>query len=62
MWQTPVSKVSPLNSTPLASSSARAAATSSTCRAGWAFFWGANSIPIFAGSQMPKQVSPTQNS
>ena len=29
MWQTPVSKVSPANSTPLASSSARVAATSS---------------------------------
>ncbi len=23
---------------------------------------GANSMPIFAGSQIPKQVSPTQNS
>ena len=51
-----------MNSTPLPSSSSRAAATSSTCRAGWPFFCGANSIPNFAGSQMPKQVSPAQNS
>ena len=62
MWQTPVSNVSPLNTTPLASSSARAAATSSTCSAAWAFFCGANEKPILSGSQMPKHVSPAQNS
>ena len=46
----------------LASSSARAAATSSTCSARWAFRCGANSPNIRFGSQIPKQVSPTQNS
>ena len=36
--------------------------TSSTCRAGCAFFCGANSMPSFSGSQIPKQVCPAQNS
>src|SRR4051812_19126802 len=62
MWQTPVSNVSPVNSMPFASSSARAAATSSTCSARCAFFWGANGRPCCSGSQMPQHVSPTQNS
>ena len=43
MWQTPVSNVSPWNSTPFASSSARAAATSSTWSARCAVVCGANS-------------------
>src|SRR4051812_11510873 len=34
IWQTPVSRMSPRNSTPFSSSSARRLATSSTCRAG----------------------------
>ncbi len=50
MWQTPVSRVSPKNSTPFPSSSARAAATSSTWSAMCAFFCGANSMPKVAGS------------
>ena len=33
MWQTPLSMVSARNSTPFASSSSRAASTSSTCSA-----------------------------
>ncbi len=62
MWQTPVSRTSPWNSTPFASSSARVAATSSTCSAGWPFFCGANSMPKLFGSQMPKHVSPAHTS
>ena len=45
MLQTPVSNVSPSNSTPSASSFARAAGMSSTCSAMCAVFCGANSIP-----------------
>ena len=50
MWQTPVSITSPKNSTPLASSSARAAWTSSTCSAGCEAFPAANSMPKLSGS------------
>src|SRR4029079_19623624 len=62
MWQTPESSVSPANSTPFVSSSARAAWTSSTAKAMCPFRWGANSIPNRAGSQIPKHCSPAQNS
>jgi hypothetical protein len=62
MWQTPVSTVSPTNSTPFASSSSRAAATSSTRSSAIPFGCGLNSSPQRAGSQIAKQVSPTQNS
>ncbi len=62
MWHTPVSKVSPWKVMPLASRSALAAATSSTCSARCAAVCGANGMPTLAGSQMPKHVSPTQNS
>ena len=41
---------------------ARGRATSSTCSARCAFFCGANSSPNCVGSQIPKHVSPTQNS
>jgi hypothetical protein len=50
MWQTPVSNVSPSNATPFPSSSARAAATSSTCSARCAVVCGANSNPNVVGS------------
>jgi hypothetical protein len=62
MWQTPVSIVSPENSTPFASSSARAAPTSATWKAMCPLRCGANSIPNVAGSQIPKHCSPAQNS
>src|SRR5918995_2903202 len=62
MWQTPLSKVSPTNSTPFASNSARAASTSSTRRRTIPFGCGLNSPPKRAGSQIAKHVSPTQNS
>jgi hypothetical protein len=62
MWQTPVSNVSPLNSTPLVSSSARAAPTSSTWSRAMLFACGWNSIPSRPGSQIEKHVSPIQNS
>ena len=62
MWQTPLSSVSPENSTPFASSSARAVATSSTWNAMCPLRWGANSIPNVVGSQIPKHWSPAQNS
>src|SRR5918999_603970 len=46
MWQTPVSNVSPWNSTPFASSSARAAPTSSTwsSRDRWVFREGTPTV------------------
>ncbi len=62
MWQTGVSTVSPSNSTPFASSSARAASTSSTWSSATAFGCGVNSSPHCSGIQMPKHVSPAQNS
>jgi hypothetical protein len=62
MWQTLVSTVSPSNSTPFASSSARAASTSSTCSSATAFVCGVNSSPHCSGIQMAKHVSPAQNS
>src|SRR5581483_11497687 len=52
MWQTPVSSVSPRNSTPFASSSARASATSGT-RSASSFGVARSSTPNFAGSQIP---------
>ena len=51
MWQTPVSRVSPRNSTPAASSSARAAATSGTRSA--TPDDGTNSIPTDSGIHIP---------
>src|SRR5688572_9303828 len=45
MWHTPVSNVSPSNSTPRPSSSARAASMSSTWSARCAVVCGANSMP-----------------
>src|SRR5215471_918078 len=62
MWHTLVSTVSPSNSTPFSSSSARAAWTSSTRSRAMAFAFGSNSSPHCSGIQMAKQVSPTQNS
>ena len=51
-----------MNSTPFASSSSLLAFTSSTWTAGWAFFWGANSMPNCDGCQMAKQVCPSHTS
>ena len=47
MWHTPVSMISPWNFTPRPSSTARVAATSSTCSAMW-FGLTACLIPIFS--------------
>ena len=50
MWQTPVSKISPSNSTPALSSSARAAATSATRSAMCEECGAVNAWPMFVGS------------
>jgi hypothetical protein len=61
MWQTPLSTVSGLNLTPLPSSSVRAAATSSTCRAtGWLWRW--NSIPNASDCMTAIVSVPVSNS
>ena len=49
MWQTPVSKTSPMKLTPRSSSVARAASTSSTCRARWFLFGGSRRSPSSPG-------------
>ena len=62
MWQTPVSKMSPMNATPRSSSVVRASATSSTCSAMW-FLLALNSpMPICLGSWTFKVTVPVSNS
>src|SRR5439155_12507953 len=61
MWQTPVSSVSPWNSTPAASSCSRAFTTSGTRNAiGQGF--DANSSPSASGTMIPSVTLPVSNS
>jgi hypothetical protein len=62
MWQTFVSTISPWNSTPFASRSLRAPATSSTCSAMKQVVVGAQSMPAHSGFHNEKHVWPAQNS
>ena len=61
MWQTPVSKMSPMNVTPRSSSVARAASTSSTCSAiGLRLTW--YSRPMRSGTITLNVRLPVSNS
>ncbi len=62
MWQTPVSMMSPWTSTPRASSSLRAAGTSSTCSAMWKGVGRNSPIPIFSGLITLSVTVPFSNS
>jgi hypothetical protein len=62
MWQTPVSKMSPMNVTPRSSSIPRAASTSSTCSARWFVFGVKSPMPIFSGFTTLSVTVPVSNS
>src|SRR5215211_6816374 len=57
MWHTPVSRISPSNSTPRPSSSLRASATSGT-RSATCAVWGAKLAPIAAGFTRYSETFP----